>query len=180
VIGIGAFVPEKNIEFVIRAVAATSGPHPELIWVGNTQPPEYMAQLVQLAEKLGVRFTPKLLIPDAEVVDLLQKALAMVYAPRLEPFGYAPLEANSCGTPVVAVAEGGVRETVVDGINGLIVDAKPTAMAAAIDRLRDDPDLAARLGREGRKVVEDKWSLAASVTRLESHLAEVAGKGGSL
>ena len=35
----------------------------------------------------------------------------MIYASHLEPFGYAPLEANACGTAVVALAEGGIRET---------------------------------------------------------------------
>ncbi|NBU99759.1 MAG: glycosyltransferase, partial [Spirochaetia bacterium] len=40
-----------------------------------------------------------------------------------EPFGYAPLEASSCGTPVVGVPEGGIRETVKDGINGFLSES---------------------------------------------------------
>ena len=44
----------------------------------------------------------------------------MIYTPRLEPFGYAPLEANLCGLPVIGIAEGGVRETIIDGINGFL------------------------------------------------------------
>ena len=43
----------------------------------------------------------------------IHSTAAMLYAPRLEPFGLAPLEANACGLPVIAVPEGGVRETVV-------------------------------------------------------------------
>ena len=57
----------------------------------------------------------------------------MIYMPHNEPFGFAPLEANACGTPVVALAEGGVKETVVTGVNGTLVsDEDPRTVAAAI------------------------------------------------
>jgi glycosyltransferase involved in cell wall biosynthesis len=100
----------------------------------------------------------------------------MVYAPRLEPFGLAPLEANACGLPVVAVAEGGVRETIIDQVNGLLVDNYPDAMAAAIQRLRNDPSFASRLGSTGRKAVEAKWGLDRALDRLEQHLQRYAQK----
>jgi glycosyltransferase involved in cell wall biosynthesis len=116
------------------------------------------------------------MVLDDELVDILNRAAMMVYAPRLEPFGFAPLEGNACGLPVVAVAEGGVRETITDGVNGFLVDPDETAMARAIERLRDDKDLSDRLGRNGRKIVEEKWSLDASIDRLERRLGEVIGK----
>jgi len=56
-----------------------------------------------------------------------------LYAPRLEPVRYAPLEANACELPVVGVTEGGLRETIVDGVNGLLVDP-PVALAEGIER----------------------------------------------
>ena len=71
-----------------------------------------------LAESHEVTFDARRSIDDSELVETLNRATAMVYAPRLEPFGLAPLEANACGLPVVAVAEGGVRETIIDGVNG--------------------------------------------------------------
>ena len=98
----------------------------------------------------------------------------MLYAPRLEPFGLAPLEANACGIPVLAVAEGGVRETVIDQVNGLLVDSHPAAMGAAIQRLRGDPAFARRLGDAGRAAVETKWGLEQAIDRLEQHLRRFA------
>jgi glycosyltransferase involved in cell wall biosynthesis len=56
----------------------------------------------------------------------------MAYAPRLEPLGLAPLEAGACGLPVVAVAEAGVRETVVDGITGSLTG--PTVRRVRLPR----------------------------------------------
>ena len=72
-------------------------------------------QAEELAAARGVPFSPHLRIPDDQLIALLNRAAVMVYAPRLEPFGLAPIEAAACALPVVAVAEGGVRETVIDG-----------------------------------------------------------------
>ena len=91
-----------------------------------------------LAAQSGVNFELKLRIDDSELIDLLNRARVMLYAPRLEPFGLAPLEANACGLPVIAVAEGGVRETILDGINGLLVEHDPDSMGTAIERLLVD------------------------------------------
>jgi glycosyltransferase involved in cell wall biosynthesis len=98
----------------------------------------------------------------------------MVYAPRLEPFGLAPLEANACGLPVIAVAEGGVRETIIDGVNGLLVQHQPQMMAHAIQRLVHDKDLAAQLSKNASKIVQEKWSVNAAVERLERQLTQAA------
>jgi glycosyltransferase involved in cell wall biosynthesis len=173
VIGIGAFVPEKNIKLVIEALAQVEAPRPRLIWIGNVAIESYLDELRQLAAARGVDFTPRLRIGDDEVQDLLNRARMMVYAPRLEPFGLAPLEANACGLPVVGVAEGGVRETVVDGVTGLLVEHDPSALARAITRLRDDPTYAETLGDQGRQRVAEHWSLSAAIDRLEQRLIAV-------
>jgi glycosyltransferase involved in cell wall biosynthesis len=68
-----------------------------------------------------------------------------------------------------------VRETVQDGRTGLLVDDE-SQLAAAIQRLMDDPSLADDLGRRAREVVYDRWSLDAAVDELERHLLAVAGR----
>ena len=175
VVGIGAYGKHKNIEFVIRAVGKVSPPRPDLIWIGNSIESDELERLRSIATVCGVTFRPHVRIPDAEVAALLRRPFAMVYAPRLEPFGYAPIEANAAGLPVIAVAEGGVRETIRDGENGLLVDATPAAMAAGIELLRDDPALARKLGVTGRDTLRDKWSLTTATDRLETYLSEMAG-----
>lgn len=172
VVGIGAFLQHKNVEFVIEALGQVPPPRPRLIWIGNVVWQPYFEEMKRLAQSLGVDFDLKTKIGDAEIVELLNRASVMAYAPRLEPFGFAPLEANACGTPVVAVAEGGVRETVVDGVNGLLVESDPKAMAAAIERLVSDRDYARRLGEQGARTVVEKWSWEAAVSRLEQRFQE--------
>jgi glycosyltransferase involved in cell wall biosynthesis len=123
-----------------------------------------------------VPLEPRIGIADGELVDLLNRAAVMVYAPRLEPFGFAPLEAGACALPVVAVPEGGVRETVFDGVNGLLVEPEPGALAEAMQRVLQDSALARRLGRQGRELVVQRWSLPGAIDRLEGRLLGAAGQ----
>jgi glycosyltransferase involved in cell wall biosynthesis len=105
-----------------------------------------------------------------ELVNLLNRATAMLYAPRLEPFGLAPLEANACGLPVIAVPEGGVRETIVHGLNGLLVPPDARHLGAAMEELLDNPTYARTLGENAVAFVADRWSLEAADDRLEKAL----------
>lgn len=175
-IGVGSFHPHKCIDFVIRSLGRVRGARPPLVWVGNAAAPGYAEELRRLAIEAGVHFTPRENVSDDELVNLLSRASMMVYAPRLEPFGFAPLEANGCGVPVVGVAEGGIRETVVDGVNGIVVEREEEAIAKAVERLRDDPALALELGNRGRQVVESLWSIASARDRLERHLDHVVSR----
>ncbi len=75
-----------------------------------------------------------------------------------ESFGVAVLEASAVGIPVVAGAVGGVPEVLIDGETGILVppgDAE--ALAAAIMKLADDAELRDRMGRAGRRLVEEKY-----------------------
>jgi len=73
--------------------------------------------------------------------------------------------------PVAAVAEGGVRESVIDGVNGLLVQNEVGSMGAAIGRLLADRPYAKRLGERGRDLVAQNWSLRSAIDRLEANLA---------
>ena len=172
VVGIGLFAPHKNIEFVIKALSYIRKRRPGLAWIGNGGDSDYLEELQRVAASCHVSFEPKLKVSDSELVAALNRASIMVYAPRLEPFGFAPLEANACGLPVVAVAEGGVRETIVDGFNGVLVEHDPEAMAAAVQQLLDHPEYARQLGENGSKLVAERWTATHSVDRLERRLVE--------
>lgn len=108
---------------------------------------------------LGGRVALPGFVPDDDLVDLLRRATAVVYAPFDEDYGFVTLQAFLAGVPVVTTADaGGVLEWVEHEVTGLVTDGSPEAMGAALDRLVDDPDLAARLGRAGRaRVVDLSW-----------------------
>lgn len=86
--------------------------------------------------------------PHGLAIEALRRSLFSV-APSLwpEPFGLVALEAAAAGKPIVATAMGGLRDIVVDGETGLLVPAGDrAALAAALQRLIEDPKLRERLG----------------------------------
>jgi glycosyltransferase involved in cell wall biosynthesis len=172
VVGLGAIAEHKNVRLAIEALALLPEPRPRLVWIGNDTKPEYLKEVEELARLLRVDFKPVVSIDDDTLVDILNRAQLLVYTPRLEPFGFAPLEANACGLPVVAVAEGGVRETVRDGVNGILVEHDPQAVGTAISYLIKHPAEAARMGQDGRRLVAEDWSVASAVERLEKNLVK--------
>jgi glycosyltransferase involved in cell wall biosynthesis len=175
-VGLGAINYNKGVDRAIRAVGALSrGVRPKLLWVGNHANPGYVEEVQNQAKALGVEFEVRILVSDNELVALLSRAAAMLYTSRLEPFGLAPLEANACGVPVVAIAEGGVRESIEHGVNGLLVPSdSPREIAAAISAILDDPARASEMRRKARESVMSRWGLEAAVSRLEAALENVA------
>lgn len=73
----------------------------------------------------------------AEMADLLANCIASIYIPVDEDFGLSPVESMAAGKPVIAVAEGGIKETIVDEITGILLgpDPTPTALVDAVQRM---------------------------------------------
>jgi glycosyltransferase involved in cell wall biosynthesis len=170
VIGIGTFQFPKRIELVIDAMALLPEPAPPLHWVGNGADPRYLSELEQRARAKRLDFRPHINVTHDQLLELLAQASVYCNAARLEPFGYGPLEAGAARLPVVAVAEGGLRETVVHDVNGLLAPSNAEPFAAALQSLLEDPTRRQRLGDAGRRLVEERWSLTAATSRLESAL----------
>ena len=169
VLSVGEFAEHKRPLFIIRALAA-SRRKPPLVWVANRVNQEHLEKALELSRSLGVILEVKTNVPEHELVRYHQRAALFLYAPHLEPFGLTPLEASSCGTAVIAVAEGGVRETVEHNQTGLCIDSDPREMSSAIDALLDDPVQTRALGQRGAQRVREQWSPEAATARLEQHL----------
>lgn len=163
----------KRVDFVIDAVAAAEVADCKLQWIGKDVDLGYAADLKTQADKLGVDVTLHVAISHSAMLDVLAEASLLAYAPRLEPFGDAPLECGAAGIPTVAVAEGGVRETVVDGLNGLLTSRDRGEMGHAIRTVVQDDRLRESLGANAQKWVEERWNLEAALDRLEDELRRV-------
>lgn len=178
IVGVGSFHSIKGIDRAIRAMSLIKrSKRPPLIWVGNAGSDYEISILVKLAKKVGVEFILKINIPGKEVISLLSRARAMIYTSRLEPFGLAPLEANACGTAVVAIAEGGVRETIKDGINGFLVsEDDPEKLGCLLTRFIDDCELSYSMGKRAREYVGENWSMKMCIDTIENQLYDLLEK----
>ncbi len=105
---------------------------------------------------------------DVKNVELYTSARVFICPSVYEPFGIINLEAMACETPVVASAVGGIPEVVVPEETGLLVDpADSGQIAAAVNRLLENGELAAGMGKKGRRRVEERfsWDSIAAQTR---------------
>src|SRR5678815_509290 len=159
IVGLGSFDSIKRIELAIQAVALLPEPRPTLVWIGNSKNDDYTDSLRELALSLNVEFNIRFNVTDSELVTTLNKATLLICTARLEPFGFGVLEANACGLPVVAVAEGGFRETVQHGLNGFLVDTDPTSIADAANRLLENPTMAKQMRERGTALIKQKWNV---------------------
>lgn len=177
VISVGAVRPSKGFDFIIESLALVpEQQRPLLLIVGNHVSSDEQRYLEAVAHRHNVRVEFRSLVQDTELVELYNRARITLYAPVLEPFGFVPLESMACDTPVIGVAEGGVRETISHGETGLLTDRDPKPFADAISELLTKPRLAEELGQRGPNYVQKHWNWNDSVARLESHLTAAAGK----
>ena len=171
VLSVGAMHPTKGFDFLITALGLLpANERPALRIISDRGSSRYRALLEAHAARLGVTVHFQERVGETELVRAYNGAALVVYAPYLEPFGLVPLEAMACGTPVVAVAEGGVRETVRDGATGLLTARDPHAFARAIARVLGDDALARHLTTAARAEVARHWSWEATAERLEEAL----------
>jgi glycosyltransferase involved in cell wall biosynthesis len=129
-LAVSALVPYKRLDVAIRAVARVGG----ALTVVGRGPEE--GRLRGLAASLGASVTFSGWVGDDQVRDLYRRSRA-VLMPGVEDFGMVPVEAQACGRPVVALAEGGALDSVIDGVTGILVQ-EPSVDAFA-DALNDVP-----------------------------------------
>jgi glycosyltransferase involved in cell wall biosynthesis len=175
VLSVGALQPLKGFDFLIESVALMPLPQrPQVRLVGNSEAPGYRPFLEHLAGACGVNLRIEVGLPLADLVCRYNEAALLAYVPYNEPFGLVPLEAMACGTPVLAVAEGGVLESVVDGVNGRLLPRDPHQFAATIQSWLENPQLSRQLAEQGRAYVLQKWSWDEVAVNLETYLEQTA------
>jgi glycosyltransferase involved in cell wall biosynthesis len=180
VLSVGSLTPLKGFDFLVSALArCPAATRPSLVIASNAQNPAERLYLERLAASHDVRLELAGAVGDDDLVRLYNEASVVAYAPVREPFGLVPLEAMACATPVVAVREGGVPESVVDGHTGLLCDRDANQFATAIENLVWDRRLARRMGENGRDHVMRAWTWDHAIASLEEHLAAAAAGAAS-
>jgi glycosyltransferase involved in cell wall biosynthesis len=144
---LGRIKKYKGIELGIQAVARLKEKYPDIDYqiVGQG---DYLDDLRQQAKDLGVEKNVSFLglKRGAEKTELLQRADVLIYTSPKEGWGLSVIEANACGTVVVASDAPGLRESVVHEKTGFLVPhGDVAALAQRLDQLFSDPQLYGQL-----------------------------------
>jgi glycosyltransferase involved in cell wall biosynthesis len=168
---VGEFAPWKRTEDFLATVAELRRSHPSVrgLVFGAALAEDHQgreAELVALADKLGIGAAVSFLGWRPDVPRALLAADLLVLTSENEPFGRALVEAMAAGVPVVARNGGGVAEVLGEGA-GLIVEAPTVAdFAAAADRLISDKAEAARMAEAGRRRAREMFSPELAAERV--------------
>jgi alpha-maltose-1-phosphate synthase len=173
---VGRITRQKGIIHLVDAIPQIDPDLQIVLAAGAPDTPEIAREMeARVAEvsatRTGVIWIREML-PRADMVQLYGHAAVFCCPSVYEPFGIINLEAMACETAVVASRVGGIPEVVVPDETGLLVDLtlkpgtfEPTdpaafssGLAAAINRLAADPDLRARMGRQGRQRALERFS----------------------
>lgn len=168
IISLGALIPRKGHDIVIKAMAALPGA--TLLVAGDG--PEH-ARLAELAESRGVADRVRLLgsVPHAELPALLAAADVMALASESEGLANAWIEAMACGTPVVTPEVDGAAEAVDRPAAGRLLRARtPEAFAAAIREILADPPEQAAV-----RASAERFAWRNNTEQLQKHLHALVG-----
>ena len=180
---IGTICPRKGQLHLVRALPTVLERFPEtrLLLVGDRDARLY-ARYVQRVEReitrLGIG--PQVIWGGfrRDVPEVLTALDVFVLASLVEMHPLSVLEAMAQAVPVVATAVGGIPETVTDGETGFLVPpANPAALAEALLSLLGDPRLRRQIACRGPELVNERFSPASQVPRIEAVLAAAARRG---
>jgi glycogen synthase len=178
VLFVGRITRQKGIIHLINAIQFLRPGIQVVLCAGAPDTPEIGQEMVERLERARLKspnaivWVPEML-PRDYVISLYTHASIFVCPSVYEPFGIINLEAMACETPVVASAVGGIPEVVVHGETGLLVPFEPVGthdfepkepeqfsrdLAAAVNRLIDDPSMRQEMSRNARRRVEQYFS----------------------
>lgn len=183
ILSVGPLVPRKGFADLVEALRRVPGA--ELVVVGGPAPeridrdPE-ARRLMELADRHRVGDRVRLVgaVAQQDLPGWYRSADVLACAPWYEPFGLTPLEAMSCGVPVVAYEVGGIAESVIDTVTGLLVPPRDvTAMAGALRGLLGDEVRRMSYASAAIDRVRSRYTWDRTATDVERVYRSVTGEG---
>jgi len=185
VLFVGRITRQKGLVHLVNAIKYLKTGVQVVLCAGAPDTEEIGREMAQKVEQARRESSTPIvwvaqIVPRDELVPLYTDAVLFVCPSVYEPFGIINLEAMACGTPVVASAVGGIKEVVVPEETGLLVhfvargktDFEPKDpeqfardLAAAVNRLLDDPERRVKMGARARARVENYFSWSSIARR---------------
>ena len=141
-----------------------------------TENVEHHLELEQSSQELEIHDNTTFLrsISDTTKLYLLRNCTALLYTPSNEHFGIVPVESMYCCMPVIAVNSGGPLETVEDSVTGFLCDPRPDKFGEAMMKFIEQVELKERMGKAGKRRVQDLFSFEAFTEKLHVAVMELS------
>lgn len=177
-------VPEKDLEFAIEAFKKFLSAHPKgkdgrwkLIICGSlSKRPEHIAYFNKVRamcqQIAGGSIIIETNVSEERLHELYACCYAVLYTPVNEDYGLIPAEASSSSKPCIARNEGGPKETIIDGVDGFLVNS-PDELSERMQLLAKDPERAVAMGKSGRKKVEKNFTWDVFLSRFDKKAKEI-------
>jgi starch synthase len=176
---VGRITRQKGVTHLVDAIGYLPPETQVVLCAGAPDTPEIAAEMRMKVEEARRRHPHivwiEKMVTKQEAIQLYSNARLFCCPSVYEPFGIINLEAMACSSPVVASATGGIKEVVVDGETGYLVEFEQDPvtsfpcdpekfardLAARIEQLLSDPEKCRRFGEAGRRRVEETFSWTA-------------------
>ncbi len=161
-LSVGALIPQKNLDTVIRA--ASTVPASKLAFVGNGREIENLRNLAGRLH-VGLRIVNNATVN--ELADNYSRCQFLVHMALYEPFGLTPIEAALFSKPSIVTNRGGPSETVIDGETGFVVDPTSTRkMGKLMQFLLNEDKLRHEMGQKARRFTTRTFTIEKSTQDL--------------
>lgn len=174
VLSVGRIEPRKGFDFILEVLQKIDPKiRPKWVIICDEIQNHLRDQLESNAKLKGVELQI-LYRPSQEILrHYYRESRMLLCAAHAEPFGLTPLEAMACGTPVIAVREGGYVETVVPDETGLLLARSADLWAESILQALAMPEKLFAWGREARRHVEKKWTWEKFIRKLVGEASQL-------
>jgi glycosyltransferase involved in cell wall biosynthesis len=173
---VGRLEDEKGVGPLIEAFqdVASTAPSAKLTLAGGGNRKKYEDKAASLGLKGKVEFLGQISHPDT--LNLYHDARALIIPSIwMENSPHVAYEAMAAALPIIAFDAGGLPELIRDGFNGFLVRRADTkALAERMTQLLNDKELAARLGKNGRSLIENEYGPEEHVKKLIAIYADIA------
>ncbi len=166
----GRLVQGKGLEYLLQAwekiISLQPDAHLVLVGSGHGEPTSIEGELRRRVQDTDLKRNVIFAGWSDKAHEYVQASDIYVFPSEHEGLPLAPLEAMSCGLPVIASSVGGIPDAIRHGENGILVEPRDVAgLVREISQLLDHPDVARRLGANASETVRERYSIGAVASR---------------
>jgi glycosyltransferase involved in cell wall biosynthesis len=169
ILSVCRLVSAKRPEMILESMKFVKNKNIKLIMVGSGDLEKKIREIAKDFSNVEI----KGFVSDEELKELYANCLATIYIPINEDLGYAPQEAGVAGKATIGVNEGGLRETVIDGKTGFLINnPTPEKIAEKIDFFAENKSIAEKMGRNAEEHIK-KFHIENNFKILDEIIEEI-------